>query len=259
MLGDEVSVPLNSAGDAIHEAVEQDNWHHHPEDHVSQRAPWLRAAVLGASDGLVTVGALVTGIATSQASQHQLLLSALAGMISGSLSMALGEYVSVSQQADSERADVETERRAQQAGPIVRAQELQELVEIYIGRGLPEELAREVAEKLTEKDAIRAHARDELGIDIDDHPDPWQAAGASMASFVAGSGIPTLALLLPDPHFRLWGLVITVTIGLIVFGGAAAALGGISPLRGASRVLIGGWLAMALTAVVGHLFGTEPA
>lgn len=129
-------------------------------------------------------GGLNAGLVSHSTMQSAWVMSA------GSLSMALGEYVSVSQQADSERADVETERRAQEAGPAVRAQELQELTEIYIGRGLPEALAREVAEKLTEKDAVRAHARDELGIDIDDHPDPWQAAFASMVCYREHDRVP---------------------------------------------------------------------
>ena len=188
-------------------------------DHVhhSNRAPWLRALVLGANDGLVSISALMMGMAAGNSNMHVIRLSGLAGLIAGALSMAVGEYVSVSSQRDAEKADIKKEIEEQLKGPAAQARELEELAQIYVARGVPYDLAKQVAIILTEKDVIRAHARDELGIDLDDLANPWQAAVVSAVCFSAGAAIPFLsAAFLPGKVAQIVAITISATLGLYV-------------------------------------------
>lgn len=231
-------------------------------EHYSQRAQWLRAGVLGANDGLVSVASLMMGVGGGSSSQQTLLLSGVAGLVGGALSMAAGEYISVYSQKDSQEADMEKERQAQEHGPQMRQYELDELAQIYEGRGLPKELARDVAVHLTKNNVLEAHARDELGIDPDDLANPVQASLASAIAFSIGAAIPLLAAIIahaisPDHLIRLAAVLGASTVALAVFGAIGAALGGASMLRGSIRVIIGGVLAMAVTYGVGRLFGVD--
>lgn len=188
-------------------------------DHVhhSNRSPWLRALVLGANDGLVSVASLMMGVGAGNADLKVLRLSGVAGLIAGALSMAMGEYVSVSSQRDSEKADIKKEIEEQLKGPAAQARELEELAQIYVSRGIPYDLAKQVAVILTERDVIRAHARDELGIDIDDLSNPWQAAIVSGLCFSAGAAMPLLsASFITDRTIRLVVLALATTVGLYV-------------------------------------------
>ncbi|KAF5842572.1 Ccc1 family [Dunaliella salina] len=240
----------------VHEAAPEFDEH----IHYSHRAPWLRAFVLGANDGLVSVSSIMLGVAGGSSELKIMRLAGVAGWIAGALSMACGEYISVSSQRDTEAADVEKERREQEKGPAARAHELEELTQIYCNRGLSPDLARQVAEELTEKDAVRAHARDELGIDIDELANPWQAAIVSCLAFTLGAIIPILAGgFIADYKTRLYVTSAAATGGLALFGLIGAALGGADVTVGASRVVIGGWLAMAATFGIGNLFGVDPA
>ncbi|KAL3154742.1 hypothetical protein ABBQ38_011290 [Trebouxia sp. C0009 RCD-2024] len=224
--------------------------------HYSDRAPWLRAAVLGANDGLVSVASIMLGVSGGSRDKHTLILSGLSALVAGAMSMAAGEYISVASQRDTEQADVDKERRAQESGPAIRQQELEELTQIYVERGLTDRLAREVAVALTEKDAVRAHARDELGIDMDDLVSPWQAAISSLVCFGIGGGVPLLsAIFITDPKTRIIFVSLASTVALMVFGAVGAWLGGAHRLKAAFRVLLGGWIAFVLTYGVGKLFG----
>ncbi|GIL89749.1 hypothetical protein Vretimale_16599 [Volvox reticuliferus] len=228
-------------------------------EHYIHRAPWLRAFILGANDGLVSVAALMLGVGGGSESLSTMRLAGVASWIAGALSMAVGEYISVSSQRDTEEADIEKERQQQNRGPAARARELQELTDIYIKRGLDPDLARKVAEQLTEKDVIRAHARDELGIDIDELANPLQAAGVSALAFTAGALIPLLAgAFLSDPRIRLVAVAVASLVGLAAFGLVGALLGGAKPFIGAMRVVFGGCLAMAITFGIGHVLGANP-
>lgn len=228
--------------------------------HYSHRAPWLRAFVLGANDGLVSVSSLMLGVGGGSDSRKTLILSGLAGLVGGALSMACGEYISVASQRDAEEADIEKEREAQKAGSFTRRHELEELAGIYQSRGLSPELAMRVAVELTQMDVIRAHARDELGIDIDELANPAQASIVSAIAFTAGAGIPLLAgAFVRDPVARIVAVAVSATIGLMVFGAIGSWLGGAKRLRGALRVLIGGVLAMAITFGIGRAFGANVA
>lgn len=225
-------------------------------DHYSHRAPWLRAMVLGANDGLVSVASLMMGIGGANDDLRAMQLAGIAGLVGGALSMACGEYISVSSQKDAEEADIEKERQEQMKGPAAKAREFEELVGIYMARGLSEHLARAVAHELTEKDVIRAHARDELGIDIDDLAKPMQASVASAISFALGAAIPLLTgAFIVDAYTRLLAVAAAATFGLALFGGSGAYLGGAPLLKASLRVLIGGWLAMAMTFGIGKVFG----
>lgn len=226
--------------------------HHHRESHNSHRIGWLRAVVLGANDGTISVASLVAGIAASGAERPTVLLTALAATVAGAMSMAAGEYVSVQSQADTERADLARERQELAADP---AGELAELAGIYQQRGLQPALARQVAEQLTLHDALGAHARDELGLSETLRARPIQAALASAASFGLGALLPLLAILLA-PAGQL-GLVISVVALLALFGlgGLAAWAGGAAIGPAAARMLIWGAAAMGLTTLVGRLFG----
>ncbi len=225
----------------------------HPEAHRTHRVGWLRAAVLGANDGIVSTASLVVGVAAAQAGRQGILVAGMAGLVAGAMSMAAGEYVSVSSQADTETADLERERRELADEPEL---ELEELAAIYRGRGLEPDLARQVARQLTAHDALGAHARDELGISEVMTARPVQAALASAATFAAGAMLP-LAIALLVPVGRVVPAVSLASLAsLAALGGLAARAGGAPALRAATRVTFWGALAMALTAVVGRLVGT---
>ncbi|KAG5182698.1 Ccc1 family protein [Tribonema minus] len=229
-------------------------------EHFSNRSPWLRAAVLGANDGLVSVATLLMGVGGGGAAKTQVLLAGIAGLVGGMCSMALGEYVSVASQKDAELADIEKEKKAQALGPASREKELEELTEIYVDRGLTKELARQVAQQLSEHDVIRAHARDELGIDMDELANPLQAALTSAVSFATGAALPLATAAFYDhPHHRLEAIAGVCVAGLIVCGAIGSHLGGSSMVKGAARVCSGGILALATTFGAGYLFGTDAA
>jgi VIT1/CCC1 family predicted Fe2+/Mn2+ transporter len=224
----------------------------HRERHRSQRIGWLRAAVLGANDGIVSTASLVVGVAAAQSGRAEVVVAGVAGLVAGAMSMAAGEYVSVSSQADTERADLERERR-ELATDL--ASEHEELAGIYVRRGLEPALARQVAEQLMSKDALGAHARDELGISEVTAARPVQAALASALTFAVGAALPLLvAVVAPVP--RLAPLVAgTSLLFLSTLGALAARAGGARVWVGAMRVAFWGALAMAATAGVGSLFG----
>jgi vacuolar iron transporter family protein len=222
------------------------------EQHLSGRAGWLRAAVLGADDGIVSVSSLMIGVAASSASKEAVLIAAVAGLVGGAMSMAAGEYVSVSAQRDAEQADVALETDELRRRP--RA-ELNELAHIYVTRGLDKDLAMKVAQQLSARDRLGAHLRDELGIDQRALARPMQAAWISAASFASFAAVPIAALVAAPAASRIpaIGIVSLVTLaGLGAFGGH---LGGAPLGRAALRVGIGGFLAMAVTAAIGRLFG----
>lgn len=223
------------------------------ERHRSQRVGWLRAAVLGANDGIVSTASLVMGVAAAKGSGRDILVAGIAGLVAGSLSMAAGEYVSVSSQADTERADLARERGELASDP---EQERAELAAIYVGRGLDPALAGQVAEQLMAHDALGAHARDELGISELLAVRPVQAALYSAAAFAVGAGLP-LATAALTPLSHLPYVVAGTSLGfLTVLGGVAAVAGGANPRIGAFRVAFWGAFAMAVTAAVGALFGS---
>ncbi|MDX5517741.1 MULTISPECIES: VIT1/CCC1 transporter family protein [Stenotrophomonas] len=223
----------------------------HPEVHRSDRVGWLRAAVLGANDGIVSVAGLVVGIAASGASAATILATGIAGTVAGAMSMAAGEYVSVQSQADTELADLAVEKRELHEDPH---SELEELAAIYRHRGLSPDLAHEVATQLTAHDALGAHARDELGITEELRARPMQAAMASAGAFVSGAALPVLTALLA-PHAVVGQATTVVTLlGLCLTGTLAAHAGGAPRLRGAVRVTFWGAIAMAAAALVGRLF-----
>jgi VIT1/CCC1 family predicted Fe2+/Mn2+ transporter len=224
----------------------------HQEGHNTDRIGWLRAAVLGANDGTISVASLVVGIAAAGTGRDAILLAAIAASVAGAMSMAAGEFVSVQSQADTERADLARERQELVEDP---AGELAELISIYMERGLSHGLARQVAEAMTMHDALGAHARDELGLSEVLRARPVQAALASAASFVVGALVPLAAILL-SPRGEL-GAVTTVSalVALTLLGSAAAWAGGAPVLRAGLRMLFWGAIAMGLTALVGRLSG----
>lgn len=224
----------------------------HREVHRTGRIGWLRAAVLGATDGLISTGSLVVGVAAAEAGADAVLLAALAGLVAGALSMAAGEYVSVSSQSDTERADLAKERRELARSPEA---EHAELTGIYVARGLMPPLASEVAKQLALHDALGAHARDELGIHASTRARPIQAALSSAAAFAVGAAPPTV-LAGFWPHDTLPPVVMASTLVLLaVLGSVAARLGDAPIARGAFRVVLWGAVAMAATTTVGRLFG----
>jgi vacuolar iron transporter family protein len=225
----------------------------HRERHRTERIGWLRAAVLGANDGLISTSSLVVGVAAAERSNSIILLTAIAGLVAGALSMAAGEYVSVSSQADTEEADLALEREELATAPDA---ERAELAGIYIQRGLSRDLARQVADQLMARDALGAHARDELGIQAITRARPIQAALASAASFACGAA-PSVLLAALLPAQVLTGAIAALTLSLLlVLGATAARLGGARTIRGALRVAFWGAVAMAGTALVGRYFGT---
>ncbi|MGD0887550.1 MAG: VIT family protein [Thermodesulfovibrionales bacterium] len=226
--------------------------HIHREPHRAGRVGWLRAAVLGANDGTISVASLVVGVAAAGAPEGSILLTGVAGLVAGAMSMAAGEYVSVQSQADTEEADIKTEKRGLETEP---EHELAELTSIYVSRGLDQPLARLVAERLMSSDALGAHTRDELGITKTLRARPIQAAFASAISFVAGAIIPIAAALLAPSARVVEVSSATALVALVILGGTAAYAGGASIAKGAMRVAFWGALAMGLTASVGRLFG----
>ena len=225
----------------------------HQELHRTEHIGWLRAAVLGANDGLISTSSLVVGVAAAQSAREPVLLAALAGLVAGALSMAAGEYVSVSSQSDTEQADLERERRELEEEPEL---ELAELAGIYVGRGLTPALAEQVAIQLTAHDALGAHARDELGLSHMTRARPLQAALSSAAAFAVGAALPLL-LVVFLPLGGLSTIVIAASLALLMgLGALAGYLGGASMVRGAARVAFWGAAAMGATALVGRLFGT---
>lgn len=225
----------------------------HEERHAIRRVGWLRAAILGANDGIVSTASLIVGVSAAAGSRGEILLAGVAGLVAGAMSMAAGEFVSVSSQADSETADLARERDELSAEP---EQELEELTGIYVSRGLEAPLARRVAEQLTAHDALRAHARDELGIVDHMSARPVQAALTSAATFAAGAILPVVAVMLASPE-RISLMVSALSLLLLAGLGATGAwVGGAPVWRATARVTLWGAFAMALTAGIGHLLGT---
>jgi len=224
----------------------------HTEWHRSDRVGWLRAAVLGANDGIVSTASLLVGIAAAGTERPALLLTGFAGLVAGAMAMAAGEYVSVHSQADSEQADLARERAELEADP---ASETQELSAIYVGRGLKPALAREVAEQLMRHDAVGAHARDELGLSGAFSARPLQAALASAASFAVGASLPLAVTAAAPLAFLTISISLLSIIGLAALGAIAARVGGSPVAVAAGRVSFWGALAMLITAAAGALFG----
>jgi VIT1/CCC1 family predicted Fe2+/Mn2+ transporter len=224
----------------------------HAEVHLSGRAAWLRAAVLGADDGIVSISSLTIGVAASSASQTAILLAGVAGLVAGAMSMAAGEYVSVCSQRDSELAAIETEKRELASAPHA---ELRELAAIYMNRGLDSDLALKVAKQLTAHNQLAAHVRDELGLDHASLSRPMQAAWISAAGFGSFALIPILSLLVAPAGIRIPVIGAVSLLSLAVLGALGGRLGGAPMARAALRVTFGGALAMAATAVIGRLFG----
>jgi VIT1/CCC1 family predicted Fe2+/Mn2+ transporter len=226
---------------------------HHREHHKLSSIGWLRAAVLGANDGIVSTACLILGVAASDASHHSILVSGIAGLVAGTMSMATGEYVSVQSQADTEAAALEVERAELRENP---KSEHQELTGIYVARGLDPGLAKQVAGKLMAHDALGAHARDELGITETLSAKPLQAACASALSFAAGALCPLLIVLLAPARGLIPFVAVASLLFLAVLGGLAAKTGGASVLKGVVRITFWSALAMGATAWIGRLFGS---
>lgn len=213
----------------------------------------LRAAVLGANDGIVSISSLILGVAGATSNRGTIFTAGIAGLVAGAFSMGLGEYVSVSSQRDSERAFIAKEKRRLQEHPD---EELQELAEVYRQKGVSEQTAQKVAKELTERDAVRAHLDAELNLDEDDLNNPVQAAVASLIAFTVGGLIPLLAVVFSSQSARIFVTVIAVVIALFITGYLSATAGGASRRRAVMRVVVGGVIAMIVTYYVGHLFGT---
>lgn len=228
----------------------------HSEFHRSHHIGWLRAAVLGANDGIISTSSLIIGIATAHATHQNILLTGMAGLVSGSMAMAAGEYVSVSSQSDTETADLGRERDELATQP---EHELEELTSIYINRGLTPELAKQVSKQLTAHDALAAHARDELGIIDTMNALPIQAALASAATFAVGAALPLLIAFIVSTANIVPFVALTSLAFLALLGGLAAKVGGANVWIGTGRVAFWGALAMAATAGVGNLFGVAIA
>ena len=224
------------------------------DNHYIHRSNWLRAAVLGANDGIISISSLAIGVAAASSSREPIILATLAGLVAGALSMAAGEYVSVSSQTDTEKADIEREKKELLEMPD---EELQILAQIYEQRGLKKETALQVAIELTEKDALSAHIRDELGINEISQANPIQAALASGASFLVGGLLPMLTVLFaPIKGMEYW-LYGSTSIFLVLLGATAAKTGGSNSAKAIFRITIWGSIAMGLSALVGYLFGVR--
>jgi VIT1/CCC1 family predicted Fe2+/Mn2+ transporter len=224
-----------------------------PESHLVDRIGWLRAAVLGANDGIVSTASLIVGVASATTTQSAVLIAGVAGLVAGAMSMAAGEYVSVSSQSDTEQADLTRERKELRDN---REFELEELAQIYVERGVDQTLARQVAQQLMAKDALTAHARDELGISEITTARPVQAALTSAGTFSVGAAMPLLMVIV-SPAGALVPIVSAASLGfLALLGAIGARVGGANVLRATARVTFWGALAMALTAGIGRLFGT---
>ncbi len=226
---------------------------HEPHADLGGKLNWLRAGVLGANDGIVSVAGIVVGVAGATTDSTTIATAGIAGLVAGALSMAGGEYVSVSTQRDTERAQLRLEKRELKEMPEA---EERELAEIYEGKGLSPELAAEVARELTEKDALQAHAEAELGIDPDNLTSPWQAAWASLVAFTVGALLPLLAIVWTSTSARVWACAAAVVVGLALTGFISAKLGDARPGRAIARNVGVGALTMLVTYYVGVLFGT---
>ena len=222
------------------------------EKHFSQRIGLLRAMVLGANDGIISTACLILGVAAADATGHAILVAGTAGLVAGAASMAIGEYVSVSSQRDSEQADIQKETWELENTP---ERELAELTGIYQAKGLSYKLAREVAEELTAHDALSTHLAEELGISRHNLARPLQAAVSSAAAFSVGAGIPLLASSLANDASRIWVTIVVVFVALLGLGGSSAAFGGAHPAKPVLRIVLGGGAAMAFTMAIGSLFG----
>lgn len=223
------------------------------ERHLGGRAAWLRAAVLGANDGLISTASLMVGVAAADSSRSAILVAGVAGLTAGALSMAAGEYVSVSSQRDTERADIERERRELEESPEA---ERDELARIYRDRGLSAALAEQVADELSQTDRLRAHARDELGFDPDALANPGQAAIVSALSFIVGAVVPILIVAIASAGLRVPLTMAVTLVGLVALGATGARIGGAPMRRAAVRVLIGGALALVISLAIGRLTGS---
>jgi VIT1/CCC1 family predicted Fe2+/Mn2+ transporter len=222
--------------------------------HYIHRSNWLRAAVLGANDGIISISSLAIGVATASVSREPVLLATVAGLVAGALSMAAGEYVSVSSQTDIEKADIEREKEELEATPEA---EMQILAQIYERRGLQKETALQVAKELTAADALGAHIRDELGINEISQAKPIQAAMASGAAFTVGGFLPLLVAMLAPMAYLEYALYLFTIISLIVLGAVSAKTGGSTVSKAILRIVIWGTIAMGLSALVGYLFGVN--
>lgn len=224
------------------------------EEHYTNRSGWLRAAVLGANDGILSTASLAIGVAAANITREPIILASLAGLVAGALSMAAGEYVSVSSQSDIERADLEREQKELDTIPEI---ELQELAKVYQNRGLDSNLAMQVAVQLTAHNVLEAHARDELGINEITQPKPMQAALASGASFIAGGLLPLMVSLFAPLNHMVVSQYSFATIFLALLGAVAAKTGGSGMVKGIVRICFWGTIAMGITAGVGYLFGVQ--
>jgi VIT1/CCC1 family predicted Fe2+/Mn2+ transporter len=224
------------------------------DKHFINRIGWLRAAVLGANDGILSTTSLVIGVAAAASERNAIILSALAGVVAGALSMAAGEYVSVSSQSDIENSDLEREKSELERIPEI---ELKELAKIYVRRGLTQDLAEQVAHQLTEHNALEAHARDELGINEITQAKPLLAAFASLGSFVAGGMLPLLVSFFAPLKYMVFCQYISAIIFLILLGAITAKTGGSSIWKSIARICFWGTIAMGITALVGYIFGTK--
>lgn len=225
----------------------------HSESHLVSRIGWLRAAVLGANDGIVSTASLIMGVASASAGTSQILVAGVAGLVAGAMSMAAGEYVSVSSQSDTETADLARERRELETQPEA---ELEELTEIYVGRGLTHDLARQVAVQLTAHNVLDTHARDELGIVEHLSARPVEAALTSALTFAVGAALPLLMVVLSPASILIFTVAIASLVFLAILGAVGAKAGGADVVKATTRVTFWGALAMALTAGIGALVGT---
>lgn len=227
----------------------------HPDDpHFVARMGWLRAAVMGANDGIVSVGALIVGVAAADPNPRAVMIAGSAGLVAGALSMAMGEYVSVSSQSDTERADILRERKALEEAP---EQELHELAAIYEARGMSAATAMQAAREVSDHDALGAHVRDELGLSDASAANPLVAAFASALTFSLGAGLPLLTAMLVPGGAVILGVLVSVAIALAILGACGAWAGGAPLGPSILRVVVGGLLAMAVTALVGRIFGVS--
>ena len=225
---------------------------YHSEQHYAERIGWLRAAVLGANDGILSTASLVVGVAAANAARANVLIAGVAGLVAGAMSMAAGEYVSVSSQADTEKADLERERNELENNEVF---ERKELAEIYVKRGLEPSLAQQVAGQLMAHDALSAHARDELGLSETHTARPVQASLASAATFAVGAALPLLMAMIGPTSIMISFVAGSSLVFLALMGGLAARVGGANIAVGAGRVTLWGALAMAATAIVGAVYG----
>lgn len=226
------------------------------ENHYVTRSGWLRASVLGANDGILSTASLIIGVAAASSVRDPIIIAGMAGLVAGALSMAAGEYVSVSSQADLENADIEREKRELREMPEM---ELRELTAVYEKRGLDKELAKEVAIQLTEHNALEAHARDELGINEMTEAKPMQAALASGSSFLFGGSLPLLLAVIGSMEYMVYLQYAFATVFLAVLGIVAARTGGSNKLKAVKRITFWGTVAMGITALIGHYFGLAMA